>query len=243
MRTIPLIILDLDGTLVQSEALKAESYGWAAHQLRPDLDPDAVAHAYGALVGNSRETISRTLLDQFALTDAALRRDEDQEPWHTYVGVRLEKYRAMLADGDLVRRNTWPAALTLARHARRFAGHVALVTTSERWAADAVLGALGLQGRFDTVVTADDVQEVKPDPAGYRLALARLGAEAGGAVAVEDSPSGVRAALAAGMGVLAVPTHYTREPIAAMVRAGEISEASVVAPEALAETVRARLAC
>lgn len=237
-----LLAFDLDGTLVQSETLKAVSYGWAAHQLRPDLPAERVATAYGPLVGNSRETISRTLLEQFGLREAALAREPDQEPWRTYVGLRLERYRAMLADGDLLRRHTHPEALALARHARRFARHVALVTTSERWAADAILNALGLQGRFDTVVTADDVPKVKPDPAGYRLALARLGTDAPDAIALEDSPAGIRAALRAGLHVFAVPTQYTRAPIGAMVEAGELAAASVLAPPDLAATIRPLIA-
>lgn len=238
---LDLLAFDLDGTLVQSEALKAESYGWAANQLRPDLPADEVAHAYGALVGNSRETISRTLLDQFDLADAAREHDAHAEPWRTYVGLRLTCYRAMLEDADLVRRNTHPEALALARYAHRLADRVALVTTSERWAVGLVVDALGLQGRFDTVVTADDVAQVKPDPAGYQLALARLGTPADEALSIEDSPSGVRAALAAGIGVVAVPTRYTREPIAAMVETGEILAEIVVQPADLAAAVRSRL--
>ncbi|MEM6327765.1 MAG: HAD family phosphatase [Bacteroidota bacterium] len=237
-----LLAFDLDGTLIQSEALKAISYGWAAHQLRPDLPAEAVTHAYGALVGNSRETISRTLLGQFDLTEAALARDPTTEPWRTYVGIRLECYRAMLEDADLLRRNTHPEALQLARHARRLADRVALVTTSERWAAGLILDALGLQGRFDTVVTADDVPEVKPDPAGYRLALARLGVSPEDAIAIEDSPSGARAVLAAGLAAVIVPTRYTREPLRAMANAGEIQPHDLVEPGDLSAVVRARLA-
>ena len=238
-----LLAFDLDGTLVQTEALKAQSYGWAAHQLCPDLDPSAVEDAYGPLVGNSRETISRTLLNQFGLANAALKRNRDAEPWRTYVGLRLERYRAMLADGELMRANTWPRTVAVLEEAREVARHVALVTTSERWAADAILGALGLAEAFDEIVTADDVERVKPDPAGYRLALARLGVDAKDALALEDSPSGVRAAQAAGMHVLAIPTHYTRDPLAAMVREGELEARSIVAPAALAEAVRERSPC
>lgn len=237
---LQLLAFDLDGTLVQTEALKAISYGWAAKQLRPDLDAHEVEEAYGFLVGHSRETISRTLLDQFGLGEAARQRDAAEEPWRTYVGVRLERYRAMLADGDLVRSNTWPRAVALLKQTRSLAEHVALVTTSERWAADAILSALGLAEVFDTIVTADDVSVVKPDPTGYRIALDRLAVQAskGDALALEDSPSGVRAAQAAGLDVIAIPTRYTRDPIGAMVRTGELDAGAVVSPDRLAAAVR-----
>ena len=235
------LAFDLDGTLVQTEALKAQSYAWAARQLRPGIDTSAVEAAYGDLVGYSREDISRSLLDRFGLAPEARAHDASGEPWRVYVGIRLERYRAMLADGALVRRNTWVQAAALLEQAHEIADRVALVTTSERWAADAVLDALGWHGRFDAVVTADDVAEVKPDPAGYRLALARLEVRPACALAIEDSPSGVRAALAAGIAPLAVPTPFTRERIAGMVASGEIDAASVVTPEALMGAARQRL--
>jgi HAD superfamily hydrolase (TIGR01509 family) len=63
---------------------------------------------------------------------------------------------------------------------------------------------------FTTVVTSDDVTDRKPDPAVYLEALRRLGVPAQASVAFEDSLSGIAAARAAGMTVVAVPTSATR---------------------------------
>ena len=240
---IRLLAFDLDGTLIRSEELKAQSYAWAAEQLRPGIDRGEVERAYGHLVGHSREEISRSLVDTFSLAPEAREHASgvSREPWQTYVGIRLERYRAMLADRDLVRANTWPQAAALLEQAREVAERVALVTTSECWAATAVLNALDWHDHFDAVVTADDVPSVKPDPAGYDLAMERLGARGDRTLAIEDSPAGLRAALAAGIQPLAVPTHYTRARVAKMVEAGEVGAAAVVAPEALAETVHRRV--
>ncbi len=235
---LDLLLFDLDGTLANTEQLKAQSYAWAAHQLRPDLDPDTVEAAYGDYAGHSREEIATALLDQFHLEDAARARDASVEPWESYVGLRLEHYRAMLADVDLVRRHARGPAVDLVRHARDVARHVALVTTSDRRNTGAVLTALGLTDVFDTLVTADDVVRTKPDPEGYRLALTRLGVRAADALAVEDSPAGLRAAVAAGIPVLPVPSPFTHDEVEAMARDGEVPP--VVAPEALLGTVRQR---
>ena len=71
---------------------------------------------------------------------------------------------------------------------------------------------------FGVVVTAEDVRRPKPWPDGYRLALRRLGLPGGrGAVAIEDSPGGVRAARAAGCVVFGVATTFRP---AALRRAG-----------------------
>jgi len=70
--------------------------------------------------------------------------------------------------------------------------------------ADAVLGALP-EGTFDVVVTGDEVSHGKPHPEPYRAAARLLGVSPEDCVAIEDSPTGVRSAVAAGVPTLAVP--------------------------------------
>ena len=71
-----------------------------------------------------------------------------------------------------------------------------------------VFGPVRTRG-FGAVVTSEDVDVHKPDPAAYRLALERLGCPASHAVAVEDSAVGLRAAKAAGLACLVVRNAYT----------------------------------
>jgi HAD superfamily hydrolase (TIGR01509 family) len=66
-----------------------------------------------------------------------------------------------------------------------------------------------LLNHFDAICTRDDVAAVKPDPALYVLALARLGVEAPEAIAFEDSPHGILAAKRAGIFCIAVPNPLT----------------------------------
>ncbi|WP_420455367.1 HAD family hydrolase [Rubrivirga sp.] len=239
---LDLLAFDLDGTLADTETLKAESYAWAAHRLRPDIDPADVEDAYTDCVGLSRQEIATSLLHRFDLEDAARAHDGSVEPWESYVALRLDRYRERLADGDLVRAHARPHAISLVRGAGSLARVLALVTTSGARNAGLVLGALGLTDAFDTVVTADDVAETKPDPEGYRLALSRLSANAARSLVVEDSPAGVQGALAAGLPVLAVPDALTRDGIDALVADGALPASSVVAPADLAATVRQRAA-
>jgi HAD superfamily hydrolase (TIGR01509 family) len=73
------------------------------------------------------------------------------------------------------------------------------------------LDRLGLRELFSCVVCAGGVDPAKPDPASYRLACERLGAEPLRSVAVEDSPNGVAAAVAAGLFTVAVPHALTAD--------------------------------
>jgi len=237
---LDLLAFDLDGTLADTESLKGQSYGWAAHELDPSIDPADVEAAYVPYIGGGREEIAAGLLGHFGLAEAARRHDASVEPWESFVGLRLERYRGMLRDADLVRRHALPGALAVVEDARRLARGVAVVTTTDRANARPVLDALGLGDAFDIVVTSDDVEAHKPDPCGYRLALDHLGADPAWSLAVEDSPTGARAAVAARLQVLAVPSESTRDGLQALVRDGVLSPAAVVEPGALAGAVRQR---
>ena len=226
-----LVVFDMDGTLVQTERLKARSYAQAAVELDPSIDPETVEVAYGRLVGHTREEITQTLLEQFGLdapSRARLAEFDADEPWQAYVGLRLRYYRAMLDDTALLRAHAWPYAMALLRHARTFFCEVALATTSRRDATDCVLGAFGLAESFDTIVTGDDVTRMKPDPEVYRLVTERLGIAPEAGIAIEDSPSGIRSALAAGLACIAVPTGYTHDGIQHLVEEGALDHAHVV---------------
>jgi len=76
--------------------------------------------------------------------------------------------------------------------------------------AKAILASTGF--RFPVVVTGDDVTAHKPDPEPYLLAAKLLGADPARCVALEDSPSGVASAGAAGCLVVAVPSLLPIDP-------------------------------
>ena len=61
------------------------------------------------------------------------------------------------------------------------------------------------EGTFSVVIGNDETTNPKPDPQPYLLAAERLGVDPTQCVALEDSPSGVRSATAAGMRVIVVP--------------------------------------
>jgi len=81
---------------------------------------------------------------------------------------------------------------------------LAVCTGSRRAEAELQLRAAGLYDLFGVVITRDEVVKIKPDPEPYLKACAALGREAGQCVAVEDTPTGIRSARAAGMRVVAV---------------------------------------
>ena len=73
----------------------------------------------------------------------------------------------------------------------------------------------GIRELLDVVVARDDVRKVKPDPELFLLAASRLGVDPGACVVFEDSPNGMRAALATGMRCVAVAHTFSAEKLAA----------------------------
>lgn len=87
----------------------------------------------------------------------------------------------------------------------------ALVTMSWRRFAEAVVDALPV-GSFAEVICGDDVTNGKPHPEPYLTAAARLGVRPEDCVAIEDSPTGLASALAAGCWVIGVPNVRNLDP-------------------------------
>lgn len=95
--------------------------------------------------------------------------------------------------------------------AQRLGLKLGLASSSSCQWVDGHLRARGLREYFAVVRAADDVHLTKPDPELYLAVLRELGVQGREAVALEDSPNGIRAAKAAGMYCVAVPNTLTRQ--------------------------------
>ena len=207
------IIFDLDGTLVQSEKLKAQSYAIAVQRMRnlPEPEPRAI-EAYREIVDAAREAATRHVIASLDL-ESELRPLMAQrganEPWEVLAGMRTEIYNNMVEDPQVLRDNQWPHTIGLLRVARESFCRTALATMSYRKEALHVLRSLDIEESLDEVLTREDVENPKPDPEIYLLAARKLDVQPYDCLVLEDSPNGVQAGVAAGMNVIAVATPFT----------------------------------
>ena len=104
-----------------------------------------------------------------------------------------------------------PGALDLVVGCNEAGLPTALVTMSYRALTDVIVDAMP-RGRFGAVVVGDEVRRGKPSPDAYLDAAAALGVTPEACIAIEDSPTGVAAAQAAGCLVLAVPNQVALKP-------------------------------
>jgi len=124
---------------------------------------------------------------------------------------RVSRYRAAVADGSTISPEARRAVLYAAERVP-----VAVVSGAYRDEVVPALEAAGLAAAVAVVVTIDDVDRGKPDPAGYALALEFLeaGLRAEEVTVFEDTEAGVGAAKAAGMRCVAIPGTHTPERLA-----------------------------
>jgi HAD superfamily hydrolase (TIGR01509 family) len=124
---------------------------------------------------------------------AALRRERDAA------------YRSMLASGV---RPIAGARETL--RSLRGTSRMAVVTTSLREHFDLAHRRSGLREFFELILAREDYVESKPHPEPYLTAMRRMAVEPHRCIAVEDSERGLKAALAAGLRCIVVPSGLTR---------------------------------
>lgn len=144
-----------------------------------------------------------------------------QRPWNGIrpQAVQREIIREMV---EYVRRDGVPmvGALEAIGIARAAGLRIAIASSSSRELIDAVIDRLGVGELIDAVCTADDEVRGKPDPAVYLSAAQALDVVPTLCVAIENSPVGVSAAVAAGMRCIGVRSHGELS--------GDISHAHVV---------------
>lgn len=179
------LLFDLDGTLIDSDVIHYEVFADLLAPRGVTIDAEFYrAHIHGRL---NHDIFSE------------LCPGEDPDWWDRH---KEEEYRRRLGAAyppiagaaeilDLADAMGWPKAV---------------VTNAPRDNGEAVLAALGLTERFDTLVIGSECARAKPDPAPYLEGLRRLGASADVSLAFEDSPSGIRSAVAAGLKTIGLRT-------------------------------------
>jgi beta-phosphoglucomutase len=198
-----------------SPLIKFSSYAKAVVALCPqEIQEAEVIDAFKDVVGLSRKEVAERLVARFNLEESlqGLKKDMGvDKPWQAFIQLRLRYYEEILSDPDILRNNQWPHNMALLQEARNAKCQLGLATMSYCVQVQRVLKILDLEETFNFVASRDDVEHGKPDPEIYTLVARELGVPREECLVIEDSPTGVKAALAAGMWVIAVTTPFTRE--------------------------------
>jgi HAD superfamily hydrolase (TIGR01509 family) len=190
---IAAVIFDCDGVLVDSEPASARAWREALIRFGYQLSN----REFSRFIGTTDRELARALGARIA------------RPASLLLATAEEEMRKALAGGL----QAFPDALRLLERLDDLG--VAVASNSDRWRLDCVLAAAGLGARFSVAVAADEVEAPKPAPDVYLEAARRLGIDPGSGLVIEDSPTGIAAALKAGMRVVAVDRgHFPRRALA-----------------------------
>ena len=176
------VLFDLDGTLIDSGAAILASFHHATQTVLGRRYEDDVIMASVGGHGIRRQM-------------AAFDEERVDDLIAAYRAHNMELY------GDI---RLFPGIEPVLERLRDSGRRLGIVTVKSRVTVDLTFELLPLGEYFEVVVNGDDVTEHKPHPAGLELALERLGADAGTAAYVGDSPFDLQAAKAAGMGAIGV---------------------------------------
>lgn len=188
------LFFDLDGTVSDTDAIHLANW---IELLRPygiDVDMDLF-----------KETLSSSTVEQAIdeLLPNISQEEKDQLMENEESGYR----KRMNMSGAITGFDAF------VEEARGRGIEIALVSNAPKGEARNSLEALKLMDAFDPMIFAEDVGVEKPDPAPYKAALDHLGIQAEEALAFEDSPTGLKGAVEAGIPVvgLSSTTHRPDE--------------------------------
>jgi HAD superfamily hydrolase (TIGR01509 family) len=194
MLTKDLFIFDMDGVLLESEPFwrKAQIESLARLGVSATVE-DCICHT----MGKRLDDIAHTWINMFALNITA----------EELAQSILE--RVVFCIGSEGTANNGVDKLIAFLRSKNC--RIALATSSSKPIISAVIDKLGLNDVFELTLSADEVANGKPAPDVYLEVCRRLDISPEKAIALEDSLTGVRSAVAAGITTIAVPEHNKKE--------------------------------
>lgn len=186
---IQALLFDLDGTLINNDPLHYQA--WQEILLRYDLEIDESFYKQ-RMSGKLNPDIVKDLLPHLSARES-----------QNFIEEKEANYRILAENIQLL-----VGLESLLSWAKEQNLHLALVTNAPRKNADFTIELLGLETTFDTVVLGEDVAIGKPDPTPYRVALEQLEIAPELAIAFEDSPSGIRSAVGAGIFTIGIASTH-----------------------------------
>ena len=173
----PVVLFDLDGTVIDSGAIILASMRHAAREVLGVEVPDEqlMAAVGGPGLEAQMQALSPDRADELVTVYRA-----HNEPLHDELVCCAGMDEVLVQLKDEGRR-------------------LGIVTAKRRQTVELAFARIPIEHLFETVVGGDETKKHKPDPEPLLLALERLGAAPGDAVYVGDAPFDVKAAKAAGL--------------------------------------------
>eukprot|EP00320_Phaeocystis_rex_P007132 CAMPEP_0119061786 /NCGR_PEP_ID=MMETSP1178-20130426/5534_1 /TAXON_ID=33656 /ORGANISM="unid sp, Strain CCMP2000" /LENGTH=233 /DNA_ID=CAMNT_0007043023 /DNA_START=29 /DNA_END=730 /DNA_ORIENTATION=- len=186
------VLFDIDGTLFNSDAIHCSVFREMLVQEGFDGGrPISEAFFMERISGRSNPLITADLFPSW-----------DESKRAAFVERKEARFRQQAA--ERLASLATPGLQRLLDTLQSEGVHCAAVTNAPRLNAELMLGAIGRQSFFRPLIIGDECSAAKPHPEPYLAAMRALGVSSEACLAVEDSPSGARAAVAAGVRTIGI---------------------------------------
>ncbi len=185
------VVFDLDGLLFDTEAL----FFRAASEMLRDRGKVFTVEIMRAMIGRQPAEAGRALQTMSGLDD----------PPEALMAEAKRRFEGLIDTAV----HPMPGLFALLAHLEKLGLPLAVGTSSGRAYAERLLRNHRLRDRFAVVLCREDVSRHKPDPEIYRTASERLGFEPASVLVLEDTPTGLAAAKAAGTFAVGVPHDHS----------------------------------
>ena len=186
------LLIDLDGTLIDNEPLKAKAFSLAIQELGGKSNPEL----YKTVMG-----MSGAIIRNHFIQESGILVDSD---------LYFETYKSLfeqLIKDDL---RVQPGAVNFLESASNAGFRLAIVSGSYQDSVNWIVDSLNLRKFFEAIITGDDVEHKKPDPECFILAMKKLRLDPEDVVVLEDTEAGIIAASKAGITSLVIRHTYNQ---------------------------------
>ncbi|GAX40682.1 HAD family hydrolase [Tolypothrix sp. NIES-4075] len=183
------ILFDLDGTIVNTDPIHYIAWREMLKNYSMEIDENFYK---SKIIGRLNPAIIKDILPQLSPEDGVKLAEEKEALFRKFA----PDLQPLAGFSQLIE---WTKTHQLKR---------ALVTNAPRLNVQFMLEILGIKEAFHTIVIAGEDITGKPDPAPYLVAMNNLGIQATDAIALEDSPSGIRSAVGAGLRTIGITSTH-----------------------------------
>ncbi|MFO8018331.1 MAG: HAD family phosphatase [Promethearchaeia archaeon] len=188
-----LVIFDMDGVLADTGPIHFESWKKMAKEQGAEFTKDFFEETFG----QQAVTITRKLLGD----------DYSDDEIERLADLKEQYYR------DMVRGELEPLAgvMDLIKQLDQKGVNLGVGSSGAEANVDLLLTTLNIKDYFDVIVTAEDVEEGKPEPGVFLKAAREVSVAPRNTIVIEDAPVGIEAARRAGMKTIALMTTHNRK--------------------------------
>ncbi len=193
MAKIKAVLFDMDGLMIDSEPLHLQAFNKVFEKFGKHLSGEENSKRY---VGIADVGVVEDMVNRFNLPISA----------HELLVEKQNAYKDILKNGLV----TQPGLIDLLTKLHSSGYKIAIGSGSYRVQIEIVIEGLNISSFIDQYMAIDDVKAGKPAPDIYLLAAKKLAVDPAECLVLEDAPSGVSAAKAAGMICFAIPSKETK---------------------------------